>query len=108
MNSLRKLAIASVLWLSAVAVSKIALAKSILTGDLKTWHTVTVSFIGPTAIETDNSPNPFLDYRLQVTFTGPSGQAYNVPGFFDGDGRGNGSGNIWRVRFTPDEAGQWR
>lgn len=76
-------------------------------GELVKWHPVTVSFTGPLADETDDSPNPFLDYRLVVTFTGPSGKAYSVPGFFDGDGLGGGFGNIWRVRFAPDEAGIW-
>jgi hypothetical protein len=108
MKSLWKLSIASVLWLALAGGSTIVLAGGIVTGDLKVWHTVTVSFPGPTANETDSSPNPFLHCRLQVTFTGPSGQTYNVPGFFDGDGKGSGSGNIWRVRFTPDQAGQWK
>ncbi|TQV70510.1 DUF5060 domain-containing protein [Exilibacterium tricleocarpae] len=79
----------------------------VVSGELTQWHPVTVSFNGPAASETDNNPNPFLDYRLQVTFTGPSGQRYNVPGFFDGNGNGGGSGNVWRVRFSPDEAGNW-
>jgi hypothetical protein len=79
-----------------------------LSGELKKWHAVTISFRGPKASETDNSPNPFLDYRLQVVFTGPSGQRYNVPGFFDGDGDGSGTGDVWTVRFTPDEVGKWQ
>ncbi|MCK4965821.1 serine hydrolase, partial [bacterium] len=82
--------------------------KTAISGDLKKWHTAALSFTGPEASESDNSPNPFLDYRLNVTFTGPSGQAYVVPGFYDGDGNGNGSGNIWKARFTPDEAGIWK
>lgn len=76
-------------------------------GTLKKWHPITVSFTGPYASETDVSPNPFLDYRLQVKFTGPSGQTYNVPGFFDGNGSGGSAGDLWRVRFSPDEAGTW-
>ena len=79
----------------------------IVTGELKKWHPITLSFAGPQASETNNSPNPFLDYRLQVIFTGPSGQSYTVPGFFDGDGKGGASGNVWRVRFSPDQAGSW-
>ncbi|MCK4965881.1 DUF5060 domain-containing protein, partial [bacterium] len=78
-----------------------------ITGEQKAWHTVTLTFRGPQLNESDTSPNPFLDYRLQGTFTGPSGQVYNVPGFFDGDGNGGGSGSVWRVRFTSDEAGKW-
>lgn len=82
---------------------------SVITGTLVKWHPVTVSFNGgPYANETDDAPNPFLDYRLQVTFTGPGGQVYEVPGFFAGDGQGHGSGNVWQVRFSPDQAGTWR
>jgi hypothetical protein len=80
-----------------------------VSGELKKWHALTLDFAGPSASETDASPNnPFLDYRLQVTFTGPSGQSYSVPGFFDGDGNGGETGNVWRVRFSPDQAGTWR
>jgi len=82
-------------------------SSGLVSGELKKWHTVTVSFSGPTATETDSSPNPFLGYRLQVIFTGPAGQSCDVPGFFDGDGNGGGAGNVWRVRFTPGEPGKW-
>ncbi|GAG22224.1 unnamed protein product, partial [marine sediment metagenome] len=71
------------------------------------WDTVTIDFQGPSADALDNDPNPFLDYRLDVTFTSSSGRTYRVPGFFDGDGQGARSGNVWRVRFSPDETGQW-
>jgi hypothetical protein len=72
------------------------------------WHPLTLSFRGPQATELDEQPNPFLDYRMTVTLYGPSGQTLTVPGFFDGDGEGNGSGDVWRVRFAPDAGGSWR
>lgn len=72
------------------------------------WHPITLSFDGPSASEADSNPNPFLDYRLQVQFIGPSGKVYDVPGYFAGDGRGGGIGAIWQARFSPDEAGHWR
>jgi hypothetical protein len=79
-----------------------------VSGELKKWHPIALSFTGPSASETSASPNnPFLDYRLQVTFTGPSGQKDVVPGFFDGDGNGGATGNVWRARFAPDQAGTW-
>jgi len=78
-----------------------------VTGELKKWHPVTVSFTGPSSSETASSPNPFLHYRLQVAFTSPSGKVIDVPGFYDGDGQGGSSGNVWKVRFNPDEAGTW-
>jgi hypothetical protein len=77
-------------------------------GQLRLWHPVTIQFRGPATGEIDTDPNPFLDYRLNVQFTDPAGRSFVVPGFFDGDGQGGASGNAWAVRFTPDQAGQWK
>jgi len=55
----------------------------------------------------NDEPNPFLDYRLQVLFTAPSGSTHDVPGYYDGDGAGGLAGDVWRVAFSPDEAGEW-
>ncbi len=71
------------------------------------WHPVELHFEGPEADELASSPNPFFDYRLQAHFISPSGTTYAVPGFFNGNGRGEGQGNIWTVRFTPDAEGTW-
>ena len=82
----------------------------VVSGDLMEWHKVTIDFPGPTVSEMD-ATNPFLDYRLDVTFIGPSGQQYVVPGYFAADGNAADtsadSGSVWRVHFSPDEAGQW-
>ena len=78
-----------------------------VSGVLRTWRPVAVDFPGPKADEDGHAPNPFLDYRLQVRFTGPSGQDYDVPGFFDGDGAGGGFGGVWRALFSPDAPGEW-
>ena len=82
-----------------------------ITGELRKWHKVTFSFSGPTTSETA-SPNPFTDYRVNVTFTHlATNKSYVVPGFFaaDGDAANTSatSGNIWRVHFAPDETGAW-
>jgi hypothetical protein len=79
----------------------------IITGERKKWYPITIDFKGPDTSEKAVNPNPFLDYRLQVQFTSPIGDRYDVPGFSAGDGKGQGSGNIWRVRFTPGEVGGW-
>jgi len=86
--------------------------EAIITGELKKWHGITLSFEGPFHDEMDVDPNPFLDYRLQVAFTHSStGKVYEVPGYFaaDGDAANTSAtlGNIWRVHFTPDEDGEW-
>lgn len=79
-----------------------------VTGTLRQWHKVELAFSGPYHAEWDSSPtNPFLDYRLQCLINGPSGQVYDVPGFFDADGSSGESGNRWVCRFSPDEPGDW-
>jgi hypothetical protein len=84
--------------------------KSNVTGELKTWHKVTVVFDGPIADE-DDDINPFLDYRLDVEFTNGS-ESYVVPGFFaaDGDAAETGStgGSVWLAHFCPPSPGEWR
>src|SRR5262245_66054674 len=58
-----------------------------VSGELKQWHKVTLTFDGPAAKETDDTPNPFLDYRMTVTFVHESGApTYLVPGYFAADG----------------------
>ena len=39
-----------------------------VTGERKVWHAITVTFSGPATGE-DATPNPFRDYRLNVTFS---------------------------------------
>ena len=83
-----------------------AQAQAAVSGDLKQWHEVLVTIDGPSSSQTAN-PNPFLDYRFNVTFTGPSGKAYVVPGYFAGDGVGGAAGNVWAAHFNPHEIGSW-
>ncbi len=79
-------------------------------GDLRQWHRVVIDFQGPSVSETAD-PNPFTDYRLNVTFVSPEGKVVVVPGFFAADGKAAEtsakSGNVWRVCFTPDCVGKW-
>ena len=42
-----------------------------ISGELKQWHKVTLDFEGPASSETAD-PNPFMDYRLDVTFHHPA------------------------------------
>ncbi len=83
-----------------------------VTGRLNVWGKVIVTFTGPESSE-DATPNPFRDYRLNVTFThAASGAKYLVPGFYAADGNAAEtsakSGNKWRAYFTPDQPGDWR
>jgi hypothetical protein len=82
-----------------------------VSGELRQWHTVTLTFTGPNTSE-NNATNPFLDYRLNVTFTAPNGRTFLVPGYYAADGNaadsGANSGNKWQANFSPDQTGQWR
>ena len=80
-----------------------------ITGTLRQWHRVTLTFNGPAGSEA--TPATFRDYRLLVTFTNGS-VSYRVPGYFAADGNaantGATAGNKWRVHFTPPTTGAWR
>ena len=80
-----------------------------INGELKKWHKVTLSIPGPKVAEWDVK-NPFLDYKLKVTFSNDE-KTYIVPGFFAADGNAAetsaNEGNTWKVRFRPDETGTW-
>jgi hypothetical protein len=80
-----------------------------ISGELRTWHKVTLTFDGPATSETAN-PNAFTDYRLIVTFSKGEKQ-YVVPGYYAADGNAANtsadSGNKWRVHFAPCEEGRW-
>ncbi|MCO6046217.1 DUF5060 domain-containing protein [Aeoliella sp. ICT_H6.2] len=64
------------------------------------------------AIENEKSyNNKFTDTELRCKYVSPSGREVNFIGFFDGDGQGGGdrrNGSIWKLRFMPDESGEWR
>lgn len=76
-------------------------------GDPVVWQSHSIQFAGPASSETSNDPNPFLDYRLQVLFTSPSGKTFDVPGYFDGNRDGSKDTSTWSVIFTPDQQGTW-
>jgi hypothetical protein len=83
--------------------------KVLITGELKTWHTITFTFTGPEASEYDTI-NPFKDYRLEVEFSNGN-QNILIPGYFAADGNAaetsSKSGNKWRVHFCPPSDGTW-
>lgn len=84
-------------------------AAPVVTGELKKWHNVTLTFTGPSSSETA-TPNPFLDYRMVVIFSNGS-KSYAIPGYFAADGNAANSsatsGDKWRVHFVPTATGQW-
>jgi len=72
------------------------------------YHKVTLDWNGPNLNE---STITFNDYRLNVTFTSPSGKSFLVPGYFAADGNSAETsmnrGNKWRVHINPQEIGRW-
>ncbi len=84
-------------------------AAGVVSGELKKWHKITLTFTGPQASE-KAKPNPFLAYRLDVTFA-KGKKRYVVPGYYAADGNAGQTsataGNKWRVHFAPDEVGRW-
>jgi hypothetical protein len=91
------------------AVSILSAAPSVDPATPLQWQTVSLTFDGPQTSETA-TPNPFIDYRMSVTFS-KDGESLTAQGFFatDGDAANSSAvdGNKWRVRFTPPEPGRW-
>lgn len=55
-----------------------------------------------------STDNPVSDIELVTTWQrAESHRTIRIYGFFDGDGNGNPAGNIFKVRFCPDEEGVW-
>lgn len=81
-----------------------------ITGETKQWHDVVLTFDGPATSE-EATPNPFFDYRLNVTFT-QGNRRLVVPGYFAADGNAAETsataGNKWRVHFVPETTGEWQ
>ncbi len=95
---------------SQTSFAQVIQADDVVKGKFKVWHPVNIKFEGPWTSETA-TPNPFTQYRLDVFFTSPSGKVFRVPGFYAADGKagktGASSGKIWKVKFPPNEPGEW-
>ena len=85
-------------------------SNAVISGELKKWHKVTLTFDGPQTSEM-HTYNPFLNYRLNVTFR-HGDKTYLVPGYFAADGNAAETsateGNKWKVHFAPDDIGEWQ
>jgi len=97
-------------WVLSIVLGITTFAKAaVLSGELEKWHVITLDFSGPESSE-NATPNPFLDCRLDVTFT-HGDTSIVVPGYYAADGNaaetGADKGNVWRVHFVPDQEGEW-
>lgn len=52
--------------------------------------------------------NKLADVTLNIQYQAPSGKLYNFYGFYDGDGKGGNQGSVWKMRFMPNELGEWK
>src|SRR5262245_54410652 len=85
-----------------VAVMVLAATRSVQATDVPLW--------GRFETETQNPrtySNPFRDVQLNAVFTSPSSRIVKFAGYYDGDGHGGQDGQVWKLRFMPDEAGVW-
>jgi len=101
----------TVLLSSFLLLASIPSEANVVSGERKTWHRIDITFDGPQTSETA-TPNPFRDYRLNVTFQHrETGRKYVIPGYYAADGNAANtsaaSGNKWRVHFAPDDDGVW-
>ncbi|HPF02025.1 MAG TPA: DUF5060 domain-containing protein [Bacteroidales bacterium] len=91
--------------LSASLLLMIIPGKSETTDNVPLYSVIEIGFEGKRYVVTDN---PVRDIVLQTTWINEdSRKTLTVYGFYDGDGSGNPSGNIFRVRFCPTETGKW-
>ena len=110
MKKLNSLSLCITLLITIIITGSCNTAPSVqFTGELRTWHTVTLTFTGPFSSEYDTI-NPFTNYRLNVEFSNDS-QKIIVPGYFAADGNAAEtsarSGDKWRVHFSPPSEGEW-
>ena len=63
--------------------------------DVTKWGRIEIAFDSSKMYQ-----NPVQEVALQVIFTSPFGAAYPVVAFWDG-------GLSWKVRFSPEEVGEW-
>ena len=75
------------------------------TAKVPLYHVYEVSFSGPSFKSIDN---PVAEVDLITLWRYESGSpVYEIYGYWDGDGKGGISGNVFKVRFCPTKTGNW-
>jgi len=99
----RRLAAGLLCCLLGAAAINVASAEQIGAGDV--YSVVEIAFSGPGQGPKDT---PARDLDLRVTLRHETGMTeYSVYGFWDGDGLGGFSGDVFKVRFCPTKPGRW-
>ncbi len=79
-----------------------------VSGELKRYHPVAVTFDGPTRSE---NAATFTNHRFNLNVTAPDGTELTIPGFFAADGNAANtsatSGNKWRAYVLPLQTGTY-
>lgn len=95
---------------ACLILAAICCSTTTLADEYRVWEPVTIDVHGPRLSESGDV-NPFRDMRMIVTFS-QGGMQRRVHGYFAADGNaadsGAEAGDVWRVRFVPDLAGEWR
>ena len=69
------------------------------------YGVIELTFQGPSQ---DRKDTPARDIDFWIRFRHESGSPeYKIYGFWDGDGNGGTSGNVFKVRFCPTKIGRW-
>jgi hypothetical protein len=77
------------------SLADISLARHTTSPPVMQWMRVESAFTSATEYQ-----NPVQDVQVAVEFTSPSGKQITVEAFWDGF-------KTWRMRFSPEEVGQW-
>jgi hypothetical protein len=95
-------------WFFIVLPSYIIFTSNVYSAEIakaKVYSVAELTFKGPEQNETDV---PARDIDFWLRFRHESGSPeYKIHGFWDGDGKGGTSGNIFRIRFCPTKTGRW-
>jgi hypothetical protein len=89
---------------TAALILNLVLATAGMADDVEQFAIKEWTFIGPAQSADDT---PARDCTLTATLRHETGDEVVVHGFFDGDGEGSASGNVFKLRFCPTIAGTW-
>ena len=92
-----------------VAVVSLTVCRTAAAGEeaahARVFHVAELTFTGPRQAATDS---PARDVSFSVLFRHESGRTeHRVHGFWDADGKGGSSGDVFKVRFCPTGPGRW-
>ncbi|HLA39301.1 MAG TPA: DUF5060 domain-containing protein, partial [Candidatus Glassbacteria bacterium] len=84
-----------------IAVLILTCSSAAFAGEVERWGLFELSF------NQSGWKNPYRDVVIEAVFTSPAGNQTRVAGFYDGDGVGGVSGEVFKLRFSPGETGSW-